>query len=147
MIALLDVNILVALFDEDHVHHQLAHDWFEDNRERGWASCPLTENALLRLFANPAFIDPPLPPAELAALWKRFSDRSAHHFWPDDISLSDPRLFLASAIRGHRQLTDVYLLGLAVKHRGKFATFDASVPLGAVVGARREHLEVIAPMS
>ncbi len=144
MIALLDINILVALFDEDHVHHQLAHDWFEDNKEAGWASCPLTENGLLRMFSNPAFIDPPVPLLELTGLLKRFCERSAHHFWADDISLRDPSVFLMSAVRGYRQLTDVYLLGLAVKHRGKFVTFDSSVPLGAVIGARREHLDVIA---
>ena len=70
MIALLDVNILVALMDEDHVHHQLAHDWFEDNKEAGWASCPLTENGLVRIFSNPAFIDPPVPPTKPLSLVK-----------------------------------------------------------------------------
>ena len=145
MIALLDITILVALFDEDHVHHQLAHDWFEDNRKAGWATCPLTQNGLLRIFSNPAFIDPAVPLQDLAGLLKRWSDRSSHHFWADDVSLADPRVFNMSAVRGHRQLTDVYLLGLAVKHRGRFATFDRGVPLGAVIGARREHLEVIEP--
>lgn len=145
MIALLDVNILVALMDEDHVHHQLAHDWFEDNKEAGWASCPLTENGLLRMFSNPAFIDPPVLLPELTGLLKRFCERSTHHFWADDISLRDPSVFLMSGVRGYRQLTDVYLLGLAVKHRGKFVTFDGGVPLAAVVGAKREHLEVITP--
>jgi len=145
VIALLDINILVALMDEDHVHHQLAHDWFEDNKEAGWASCPLSENGLLRVFSNPAFIDPPVPLPDLIGLLKRFYERSAHHFWADDISLRDPAVFLMTAVRGYRQLTDVYLLGLAVKHRGKFVTFDSGVPLGAVVGAKREHLEVITP--
>jgi toxin-antitoxin system PIN domain toxin len=145
VIALLDINILVALMDEDHVHHQLAHDWFEDNKEAGWASCPLTENGLLRTFSNPAFIDPPVPLPELIGLLKRFCERSAHHFWADDISLRDPTVFLMTAVRGYRQLTDVYLLGLAVKHRGKFVTLDSGVPLGAVVGAKREQLEVITP--
>jgi toxin-antitoxin system PIN domain toxin len=145
VIALLDVNILVALFDEDHVHHQIAHDWFDDNKEAGWASCPLTENGLLRVFSNPAFIDPPIPLPELSGLLKRFCERSTHHFWADDLSLRDPAVFLMPAVRGYRQLTDVYLLGLAVKHRGKFVTLDSGVPLGAVVGARREHLEVITP--
>src|SRR5439155_20800811 len=131
---------------EGHVHHQLAHDWFEDNKGAGWASCPLTENGLLRIFSNPAFIDPPVPLSDLTALLKRWCQRSPHHFWPDDVSLKDPGAFIMSAVRGHRQLTDVYLLGLAVKHGGKFATFDRGVPLGAVVGARPAHLEVIAPL-
>jgi toxin-antitoxin system PIN domain toxin len=145
VIALLDVNILVALMDEDHVHHQLAHDWFEDNKEAGWASCPLTENGLLRMFSNPAFIDPPVPLPELIGLLERFCERSVHHFWSDDVSLRDPSTFFMAAVRGYRQLTDVYLLGLAVKHRGKLVTFDGGAPLAAVVGAKREHLEVITP--
>lgn len=145
MIALLDVNLLVALFDAAHVHHELAHDWFEDNKDGGWASCPLTENGLFRIFGNPAYVDPPLPLPELVGLFKRFCGSSRHHFWPADLSYRDPRLFNVSGVRGHRQLTDAYLLGLAVHRAGRFATLDTGVPLNAVVGARRAHLEVIAP--
>ena len=53
--ALLDVNVLIALFDQEHVHHELSHDWFSDNRRDGWATCPVTENGFLRVLSNPAY--------------------------------------------------------------------------------------------
>ena len=68
-----------------------------------------------------------------------------HAFWPAPVSLRDEKIFNPSFIRGHRQLTDVYLLGLAVKTGGRLATFDRTIPLGAVIGARREALAVISP--
>ena len=63
--ALLDVNVLVALFDPDHVHHDLAHDWFADHRSRGWATCPITENGVIRVLANPAYGSPVTGTAEI----------------------------------------------------------------------------------
>jgi toxin-antitoxin system PIN domain toxin len=146
VIALLDVNILVALFDDAHVHHQIAHDWFADNCESGWASCPLTENGMLRFFSSPARADLRVPVPELVELLNQFRASSDHQFWPDVISFSDAQVFNVRSVRGHKQLTDVYLLGLAVKHGGRFVTFDGGVPLASVKGARKEHLEVIAPL-
>jgi toxin-antitoxin system PIN domain toxin len=143
VIALLDVNVLVALFDAGHSHHQEAHDWFDDNRHHGWASCPITENGMLRILSNPRLADPHLSALELTGLLAGFCQSTDHHFWCDDLSLRDDQLFDAHQIRGHKQLTDVYLLGLAVKNNGRFVTLDTSVPLEAVKGARREHLEVI----
>ena len=142
-IALLDVNMLVALFEPDHPHHEVAHDWFADHHAKGWATCPLTENGFVRILANPrygAVIDWPGDLAgHLAGL-----NRSKHHvFWPDSVSLTDETLFKTSAIRGYRQLTDIYLLGLAKKMGGYLVTFDGSIPLGAVVGATRETIAVI----
>jgi uncharacterized protein len=142
-VALLDVNVLVALFHEGHIHHEAAHDWFEDNAQQGWASCPLTENGLLRILGNPARIAQHVPIARVVELLSRFCDHSKHHFWRDDVSLRNAALVNAADCRGHQQVTDVYLLALAVKHGGRLATFDAGVPLGAVKGARREHLAVI----
>jgi uncharacterized protein len=148
VISLLDVSVLVALFNAGHVHHELAHDWFEDHGSKdGWASCPLTENGLLRILSNPGRLDPPVPLLELTTLLKQFCERTRHHFWNDELSFRDPRAFNMSAVRGYRQLTDVYLLAVAVRNRGTFVTLDAGVSLGAVIGARREHLEVIAPAS
>jgi uncharacterized protein len=144
-VALLDVNVLVALFHEGHVHHEIAHDWFADNAHGGWASCPLTENGLVRILGNPARIEQHVPIARVVELLSRFCDHSKHHFWRDDVSLRNTALVNAAEIRGHQQISDVYLLGLAVKHGGRLATFDAGVPLGAVKGARREHLAVITP--
>jgi toxin-antitoxin system PIN domain toxin len=142
--ALLDVNVLVALFDPDHVHHEVAHDWFADNGSEGWATCPLTENGFVRVLSNPAYGAVVSRASELVDRLRRFCKGSRYQFWADDISLRDETLFDPSFLMG-RQLTDIYLLGLARKHRGRLATFDRSIPLKAVVGARRELIEVVAP--
>ena len=143
-IALLDVNMLLALFHEGHVHHDVAHDWFVDHGGLGWASCPLTENGLIRILGSPARLKEHLPLQDVRDLLKTFCEHSAHQFWPDDISIRDTSRFDVDAIRGHQQLTDVFLLGLAVKHGGRFVTLDQRVPLAAVHGATRASLEVIA---
>jgi toxin-antitoxin system PIN domain toxin len=143
LVALLDVNVLIALFDRDHVHHDLAHDWFADHHTDGWATCPLTENGFVRVLANSAYGSPVVRPTELVARLRRFCSSTYHVFWPDSVSLGDPRVFECSHIRGHRQLTDVYLLGLAVKMSGCLATFDHSIPIGSVVGATRTSLTVV----
>jgi uncharacterized protein len=141
--ALLDVNVLVALFDPDHVHHELAHDWFEDNRTSGWATCPLTENGFVRVLGNLARRGEFVPIPELVKSLRTFCASGHHEFWPDAVSMRDERLFDLSFARGHRQLTDVYLLGLAVKRRGRLVTFDLKVPLRAVKGAKRDMLDVV----
>lgn len=144
--ALLDVNLLIALFDPDHVHHDLAHDWFVDNRQRGWATCAVTENGFVRVLANPAYGSAVTRPAELVARLQQLSDIDGYRFWTDDVSLRDPAVFDCSRV-GHRQITDIYLLGLAQKNEGVLATFDRTIPTAAVVGARRQLLEVIAPVT
>ena len=142
-VALLDVNVLVALFNPVHVHHELAHDWFADHRASGWATCPLTENGFLRIFGNPARGALMMPIPELIARLRKFCASGHHEFWEDAVSLSDQRLFHARFARGHRQLTDVYLLGLATRKRGRLVTFDRTIPLAAVIGASRATLEVV----
>ncbi len=143
--ALLDINVLVALFDPDHVHHEPAHDWFADNRRSGWASCPITENGFLRVLANPAYGATVQRAVALLSSFKKFSRSGNHQFWPDDLSLRDD-IFDLSFVAGHRQLTDVYLLGLATKMGGRLATFDRTIPVKAVNGAGRDTLAVIAPV-
>jgi toxin-antitoxin system PIN domain toxin len=144
VIALLDVNVLVALFDPEHVHHDIAHDWFAQDCGTGWASSPITENGALRVLASPTH-ELRMPVAELATVLRRFREQSRHYFWIDDVSLLDSAVVDTAAIRGHKQLTDVYLLALAVTHGGRFVTFDRGVPVGAVKGARSEHLVILAP--
>lgn len=143
--ALLDVNVLVALFDPDHVHHDIAHDWFADNRARGWATCEATETGFVRVVSNPSYGSPISRPVDLVARLRALCQLEGHRFWGDGVSLRDASLFDCSRAASHRQLTDVYLLGLAHRHGGTLATFDRSIPLGAVVGAARDRLEVIAP--
>jgi len=141
--ALLDLNVLVALFDPDHVHHEPAHEWFAENRRAGWATCPLTENGLVRVLSNAAYSPAHETPAVIVRRLREFADSGQHVFWADDVSLRDPRLFAWAAPGRHRQVTDIYLLGLATRWDGRLATLDRGIPVSAVTGADRGHLEVI----
>ena len=137
--ALLDVNVLIALLDADHSLHARAREWFSRNAAGGWASCPLTQNGCVRIMSHGAY--PNALPVGSVVERLREATRSAYHqFWADDVSLLDPRTADAGRIHGPRQLTDVYLLALAVKRDGRFATFDASVPLSAINGADKRHV-------
>lgn len=141
--ALLDINILIALFDPAHIHHDLAHDWFSDHRGDGWATCPLTENGFIRVLSHAALGEAGERPSVLRTRLSKFCSSGDHVFWPDAVSLRDRAVFSEAFVAGPRQLTDVYLLGLATKMKGTLATFDRSIPLGAVVGATRNVLSVI----
>ena len=143
--ALLDVNVLVALFDPDHIHHDLAHDWFAANRSHLWATSPLTENGVVRVLANPAYGGPVARASELLSRLGMFCRAEDHQFWPDVVSLRDETRFDPAMMTGHRQLTDIYLLGLACAQRGCLATFDRSIPLNAVIQATPQTLTVIEP--
>jgi uncharacterized protein len=145
-VALLDVNLLVALFDPDHFHHDVAHDWFSDNRPIGWATCPITENGLVRVLANPKYGSPVATVPAVVDRLQRFRASGHHVFWPDDVTLCDGARFKVASARGYRQLTDVYLLGLAVHHGGRLATLDHSIPVGAVEGATKEAIVIVAPV-
>ncbi|MBI4886814.1 MAG: VapC toxin family PIN domain ribonuclease, partial [Acidobacteria bacterium] len=103
-IALLDVNLLIALFDSEHVHHELAHDWFADHRANGWATCPLTENAFVRVLAATRGGAGLTRPPELVERLRRFCTTKHHTFWPAAVSLRDDAIFRPSFVRGHRQL-------------------------------------------
>lgn len=138
MRALLDINVLIALHDRDHVHHVRAATWFEANIEHGWASCPLTQNGCLRIMNQPGY-SRSQPLGTLMAMLQRSTSATVHETWFDDISILDAARFQHTHIHGHRQLTDLYLLGLAVKNNGRLASFDQRVPMSAVVGARAEH--------
>ena len=142
MRALLDVNVLIALHDSDHVHHHVASRWLLANIERGWASCPLTQNGCLRIMAQPGYAQPQ-PLAALVAMLGRSTAARFHEFWPDDVSLLDAAHFRHDHVHGPRQLTDLYLLALAVRHDGRLVTFDQRIALSAVPAARAEHLVVI----
>jgi toxin-antitoxin system PIN domain toxin len=139
---LLDGNILIALFEPDHVHHEPAHDWFADNRNRGWATCPLTENALIRVLSNPRYGSNAQRAGALALRLRAFRAGEGHQFWAASLSFGDQTVFDLS-FATHRLLTDVYLLGLAHVNGGTLATFDRTIPVKAVVDASPDVLEVI----
>lgn len=142
-VALLDVNVLVALFDPDHVHHEASHDWFADHGGTGWATCPITEAGFVRVLSNPQYGGTLHRPQDLVDRLARFCRTSRHSFWPADVSLRDPALFDLGRGGGYRQLTDIYLLGLAVSRQGHLATFDRTIPTKAVRGASPASLRVI----
>ena len=142
MRALLDVNVLLALFDPGHVHYQRAHAWWHEQKDSGWASCAITQNGFLRVVSQPTYSTPVLL-TEAFELLQRAVATEYHEFWLDDISLGDTDRFHHDRILGPRQLTDLYLLGLAVKKGGRLATFDGSVNLAAVSGAGKRHLAVL----
>jgi toxin-antitoxin system PIN domain toxin len=141
--ALLDVNVLVALHDPAHPNHEDAHRWFGRTRRRGWATCPITVNGCVRVLSNPAYPTVAATPTEAASRLRALCAGPDHEFWSDSVSLLDEALFRPQAITGHQQITDIYLLGLAVRHGGRLATFDRSIPVKAVVGAGVAHLELI----
>jgi toxin-antitoxin system PIN domain toxin len=141
-VALLDVNVLVALFAPDHVHHELAHDWFGEERRRGWATCPITETGVVRVLANPRVHDG-VAVSEVIGRLRRLQSDPAHEWWEANVSFSDAALFRPAAMRGHRQVTDLYLAGLAHARGGRLVTFDRGVLWNAVVGARPSLVEVL----
>lgn len=140
--ALLDVNVLIALLDADHLHHRRATDWLTANIAAGWASCAVTQNGCVRIMSQPGYLNP-LPTARVAERL-RDATRTAHHrFIADAPSLLDTERFDSERLLGHRQVTDAWLLGVAVANDLRFVTFDAAMPLHAVRGASAAHLVLL----
>ena len=140
--ALLDVNVLIALFDSDHIDHARARLWFGAEVHHGWASCALTENGFVRVVSQPRYPSP-VPTALAIARLARATQSEHHEFWPCALSLLDDHVFDRSRIHGPRQVTDAYLLALAVAHGGRLVTFDQTIALDAVVGASASNLVVL----
>ena len=144
MRALLDINVLIALLDPDHVFHDRAHGWWKGQAKNGWASCPLTENGVVRIMSNPAYSSgAEFRPGDLIERLDLFAGQSNHEFWPDDLSLRDKAAFARERVHTSRAITDLYLLALAVKHRGLLATFDQAIAVSAVPGASPATLSAI----
>lgn len=142
MRALFDVNVLIALFQPDHIHHQRIHQWWESNQNQGWASCPVTENGFVRILSQPKY---PMPQTISAAikLLTMAKEATNHEFWPDSVSLLNPTLFNANAFTQHGQITDSYLLALAVKNKGCLVTLDQTIRTSTVEGYTEQRLRVI----
>jgi toxin-antitoxin system PIN domain toxin len=133
MTYLLDTNVLIALLDPVHVQHNAAHDWFAREGQRSWATCPLTENGVLRIAGHPRYPNSPGTPAAVAPLVGGLRSLPGHVFWPDDISLLDAARFDMSRLLTSSQVTDSYLLALARFHGGMLATFDRRLITDAVL--------------
>ncbi len=138
---LLDINVLIALIDPAHVQHNRAHAWFAAKGHKAWATCPLTENGVLRIVGHPRYPNSPGSPAAVAELLAEFRELPGHVFWPDDVSLLDRQQVNRARLLESAHLTDSYLLALARAHHGQLATFDQRLVTDAVVmGRERLHL-------
>jgi uncharacterized protein len=142
MRALFDVNVLIALLDAGHVHHCAASTWLTANIEQGWASCPITQNGCLRIMSTETY-PRSQPLAVVAARLREATELQFHEFWPDGISVLDAGRFEQGRWLTSRQITDAYLLALAVHHDGVFVTLDRGVDRNLVRRAEPRHLAVI----
>jgi uncharacterized protein len=122
--ALLDVNVLIALVDPRHVHHELCHGWFADRGARSWATCALTQNGVLRILGHPRYPNSPGSPAVVSQVLRQLVAHPQHQFWSAAPSLLSELAVDTTALLDPGQITDAYLLGLAVHHDGVLATLD-----------------------
>lgn len=127
MRALLAVNVLIALLDAGHLHHRLATDWLIAHIDRGWASCPSTQNGRIRIFLHSAYPNA-VPAFQIAGRLAQATEQDAHAFWPDSIRLLEPRRLAWDRLPGSRQVTDAYLLALAVEHGGVWSRRIGAFP-------------------
>lgn len=143
MRALLDINVLVALLDGGHLHHRAATDWLAAHQRMGWASCPVTENGCLRVMSLPGYPNPQ-PPAAVAERLAGAAATASHEFWPDSLTLLEKGRIRWDRVLTSRQITDTYLLALAVTHGGRLVTFDRGISSEAVPGAAKKNLVTLA---
>lgn len=136
---LLDANVLIALAWPEHQDHACAGAWFSRHPRNGWATCPFTQSALVRLLSNPVFSPRALTVENALRLLEANVKLPGHHFWPSDITVTDAIGKIERRLTGHGQITDAYLIGLAIHHRGKLATLDK----GIAAWGPREAIEVI----
>lgn len=139
MLALLDVNALIALFDVDHAHHARAKLWLDANIQFGWATCPITQNGMIRIMSQRGY-----PRAstthDMALRLREATAAPTHTFICDDISFTDAIRVHADGVLTAASTTNIYLLALAVSHNARFVTFNHGVSLRAVVGATDAHV-------
>jgi toxin-antitoxin system PIN domain toxin len=144
-VRLLDVNVLVSLLDSAHTHHAPAVAWFRRVAAvEGWATCPITENGLIRVVSQVSYPNLRLTPSMAAESLAKFtSSFSVHQFWADGLRMIDQSVFDLTILTGSRQITDVYLAGLAHRNGGRLTTIDGGVGWRAVRGADAALIERI----
>jgi hypothetical protein len=142
--SLLDVNVLIALMWPAHESHSQVGEWFSRHARQGWATCPFTQAAFVRLVSNPAFSRDAVTPQEAIALLSANLRHRYHRFWTDEISFGEAVESFQGRVVGHRQASDAYLLGLAIHKKGKLATLDRAVlALLPQDSPHRERVEII----
>lgn len=134
---LLDINVLIALADQDHVHHTRAETFFLAHHQQGWATCPITENGFVRIITNPTYPKGPGTTADARDILRQLCAHEGHRFWTDDLSL---RSFSTLPVSKH--LTDHYLLSLAIHRQGILATFDQNIDASLVGGGSSAYLVI-----
>ena len=122
--ALLDVNALIALAWDSHIHHVRMRQWFADNSSNGWATCPITESGFVRVSTNPKVLPGPIGMVDARKVLASLRAADGHRFLSDDVSLADDDV---PTIVGHRQVTDAHLLTLARRRGVRLVTFDAAI--------------------
>lgn len=143
MIAMPDVNVLVALAWPNHVHHDVVHRWFRTAMKRGWATCPITQAGFVRVSSNTRAIPEAKTPAEANELLKELEALAGHEFWTDEVSVSGSALFDWERIVAYRQITDAHLLAVARVHGGRLATLDAGLASLLAESEAHAHLEIL----
>jgi toxin-antitoxin system PIN domain toxin len=140
---LLDVNVLVAMSWPAHVHHEKAQRWFAQHASRGWASCPMTEAGFIRIISSPAFSPHAVSIKDALDALKSNTSHPKHEFWPDHLAVAPALSGAQDRIVGHKQVTDAYLLALAIHHSAKLATLDRGLAKWAAEGPGRAHVELV----
>jgi toxin-antitoxin system PIN domain toxin len=123
-VALLDINVLLALAWPSHVHHAAARRWFASHRNAGWATCPQTEWAFLRLSIQPTVVKASITFADAFSALAASLNTPEHYFWPLDYPATQIISEIRHRLVGHHQLGDALLLDLAIRRSGRLATFD-----------------------
>jgi len=121
---LLDLNVLIALAWPSHLHHSAAHHWFVEHQGVGWATCPITQSGFVRLSSNPKILPEAVSPRQALQLLKQITTLPHHVFWKDSVELNNAIVFQQGNIIGYRQITDAYLLSLAIHNNGCLLSFD-----------------------
>ncbi|MBU1345770.1 MAG: VapC toxin family PIN domain ribonuclease [Alphaproteobacteria bacterium] len=142
MTFLLDVNVLVALIAPDHPVHDAAHRWFDDEGQRGWATCPLTENGALRVLGDPKLESSPGTPGGVIPMLRSLLDQGQRTFWTDDLSLTASPMIDATRLLRREDVTDTHLLALAASRGGYLATFDRKLRTDTVKGGRQTLFQI-----
>lgn len=124
---LFDVNVLIAAAWPAHQAHQRVQQWLARHARDGWATCPFTETAFVRILSNPAFSPSALTPADALALLRANLAHPSHRFWEDDLPFEQAVAPFTGRFVGHRQVTDAYLLGIALHRKGTFVTLDRAI--------------------
>ena len=142
---LLDTNLLIALLWPSHDRHGTALKWFTRNRTNGWATCPVTQAGFARIVSNPAFSRDAVQPREAVQVLSANTIAKDHAFWPDHLPVAEAVGFAGIRLMGHQQVTDAYLLGLAIRRGGVLATLDQRIAsLTEPKSVERKSLEIVA---